>query len=501
MEGGHAPTCQPVTSVINSRRVAPALLAVGSSALLFWFGTGLASAWPLAWFAPLPVLLFAARGSWWATALVAFGSRLIGGLNMWHYFRVLQSPAVVWVIIYLTLALLFTASVSLFRALLRRHAFWSALLALSASWVSFEYLASLVSVHGTGGNLAYTQLDFLPLLQLASVTGPWGISFAVLLFPAALAVAWHLRRPEPTRARRILGVSLGAIALVLLCGAGRLASSPPSPTVRVGLVASDEPDNVNMAAEGPETGRLLRAYADQAAKLVARGATVIVLPEKLGAVSDSDPAGSDAILQSLADQTGATLVAGVIRVCPSSGLNEARVFTPRAPVRTYDKQHMLPPFESKLIPGTALTLLPESKIQGVMICKDLDFTNPSRQYGKAGAEVLLVPAWDFDLDRWSHGHMAVMRGVEDGFGIVRAAKQGNLMVSDYRGRILGEARSDAAPFATLLADVPEVRCETFYARWGDWFAWLALATAAVASMQMFRRRSIPDGSRTKASLF
>ena len=119
------PNGGPVPRVLDSRRAVMALFAVGSSAVLFWFGTGLESAWPLAWFAPLPVLLFALRGSWWGTTCVAFGSRLIGGLDQWHYFRVLQSPPFVWVIIYAMIALLFTASVLCFRALLRRGAFWS----------------------------------------------------------------------------------------------------------------------------------------------------------------------------------------------------------------------------------------------------------------------------------------------------------------------------------------------------------------------------------------
>lgn len=79
----------------------------------------------------------------------------------------------------------------------------------------------------------------------------------------------------------------------------------------------------------------------------------------------------------------------------------------------------------------------------------------SREYGLAGVGVMLVPAWDFTLDRLWRGHMAVMRGVESGFSVVRAAKQGYLTVSDSRGRILAEATSDSAPFATLVADVPE----------------------------------------------
>jgi hypothetical protein len=88
---------------------------------------------------------------------------------------------------------------------------------------------------------------------------------------------------------------------------------------------------------------------------------------------------------------------------------------------------------------------------------------------------MLVPGWDFVLDRFEHGHIAVMRGVEDGFSIVRAAKQGYLTVSDDRGRILAETRSNLAPFATLLADVPAGHERTIYSWLGDWFGWLSCA--------------------------
>jgi len=171
--------------------------------------------------------------------------------------------------------------------------------------------------------------------------------------------------------------------------------------------------------------------------------------------------------------------------------NEARVYAPRAPLEKYDKHHMLPPFESKWQPGTTLTLLREpSGTWGVAICKDMDFTPLSRQYGEAGAGLLLVPAWDFVLDRWEHGHMAIMRGVEDGFSIARAAKQGYLTVSDDRGRILAETQSDSAPFATLAANVPAAHQTTLYLLLGDWFAWLALATLIFELAQLlFRSRN------------
>ncbi|HEV2112294.1 MAG TPA: hypothetical protein VGT99_13125, partial [Gammaproteobacteria bacterium] len=157
----------------------------------------------------------------------------------------------------------------------------------------------------------------------------------------------------------------------------------------------------------------------------------------------------------------------------------------------YDKEHMLPPFESKLTPGTALTLLAASGGNGswgVAICKDMDFTELGRRYGAAGAGLMLVPGWDFFRDWIQHGHMAIMRGVESGFSVVRSAKGGSLFVSDDRGRILAEVKSDAAPFSTLLVTVPQGHDKTLFLLLGDWFAWVAVALLAYLLLRLFMPR-------------
>ena len=69
----------------NSRRVFFAVLAVVTTATLVYFGTGLRPLWPLLWFAPLPVLLFAPSAPWLGTALVAFFGWSLGALNLQHY--------------------------------------------------------------------------------------------------------------------------------------------------------------------------------------------------------------------------------------------------------------------------------------------------------------------------------------------------------------------------------------------------------------------------------
>jgi apolipoprotein N-acyltransferase len=328
----------------------------------------------------------------------------------------------------------------LFRALVLRGALWSGLLALPALWVTSEYVRNLTTPHGSAGSFAYSQLKFLPFLQLASITGPWGMSFVLLLFPAAIAIALHVRKTSPKHALRIAGAGVGFVVAVLVFGAARLMlTTNQAQMVKVGLITSDEKGNDMVKDPGADTERLFGEYARAAESLATKGAQVIVMPEKLGVTLEAKAAGTDALLQSVAIHTGATIVAGVVDVDGPLKYNQARIYVPGEGVQRYDKEHMLPPFESNLKPGTSLVSLsrPQQK-WGVEICKDMDFASPARLYGKAGAGLMLVPGWDFVVDGSWHGHIAIMRGVEDGFSIARAAKDGFLTVSDDRGRILGE---------------------------------------------------------------
>jgi apolipoprotein N-acyltransferase len=470
-------------------RFGAAVLTIAITAILFWFGNGLNPIWPLVWLAPLPVLVFALRSSWRATAVTAFLSVILGSLNLWHYLRVLHAPPSVWMIIFTIAALVFMVAVLLFRALVLRGAAWSALVAFPAAWVAYEYIRNVTTSGGTAGSFAYSQLHFLPFLQLASLTGPWGMTFFLLLFSAALAIGWHLRSIAPKKALQVVIAGLGSIVLVLLFGTVRLAMPSHEPQVRVGLIASDARGNVYVAGPGANTERLFRDYAAAADTLASKGAKVIVLPEKLGTIVGPGTTSTDAIFQSVADKTGATIVVGLVDVASPVQYNQARVYAPGVPISLYNKQHMLPPMESMFTPGTTLTLLQRaSGTWGVAICKDMDFSAPSRLYGEAGVGLMLVPGWDFNIDRGWHGHIAIMRGVESGFSIAHAAKNGYLTVSDNRGRILAQTRSDSALFATLLAQVPVVHVRTLYLLWGDWFGWLSLAILVFTLIRLYHIR-------------
>jgi apolipoprotein N-acyltransferase len=100
---------------------------------------------------------------------------------------------------------------------------------------------------------------------------------------------------------------------------------------------------------------------------------------------------------------------------------------------------------------------------------------------------LLVPAWDFDQDRWLHARIAVLRGVENGFALARAARDGLLTLSDSRGRILAEAATVADRFVVISGKVNVAREKTFCTQTGDWFAWLCVASFVALLVTLFRK--------------
>ena len=471
------------------RQAGVALAAFAATAALVFLGNGLMPRWPLMWFAPLPVLLFALRRPAWQAGLAAGGAWLVGGLNLWSYLRVVGVPRMGWLSGFGTEAVVFAAGVLLTRALAKRGAVWTAWMALPALWAGFEYVSNLTTPNGSAGATAYSQLNFLPFLQTASLAGPWGMSFVMMLFPTGLALAIHLWSGKRGRALRVLGATLGIVGALLTFGAVRLAIPQRGPEVKVGLIASDANGGASVERPGAATEKLLEEYAAHARQLIAQGAQVVVMPEHLGVIPDSDVAQVDGIFQPIADQTGAVLVVGVARVGASGRHNQARIYAPDTAVRTYDKEHLLPPFEtSRFTPGTkrldfdapgTASRPGAGETWGVAICKDMDFTRPAWSYGRAGVGLMLVPAWDFNVDGFWHGHIAVMRAVEDGFSLVRSARNGLLTVADDRGRIRAERASSAAPFAMLLAEVPAGHQGTLFQMLGDWFGWGALLLLAL----------------------
>ena len=103
---------------------------------------------------------------------------------------------------------------------------------------------------------------------------------------------------------------------------------------------------------------------------------------------------------------------------------------------------------------------------------------------------MLVPAWDFAyLDGWLEARTTVFRGVENGYTVVRASREGLLTVSDPYGRILTETPSSELPGRSLLATVTVPGpLPTLYTRIGN-----------LIRLDFCRRRCLVSWARTRTT--
>jgi apolipoprotein N-acyltransferase len=459
------------------------IVALATSAIAFYYGTGLHPHWWMTWIAAAPVLAYAYSASARSSALVAFFAFLVGASNLWGYFQVLEIPIPVRCLALVVMALAFTAGVMLSRAFFRRRQYALTLLSLPVVYVAFEFAMSW-GRNGTALNLSYSQMNCLPLLQLASLTGIWGIAFCVLFFSSALAQLIALRKLQAPIAFTTAAVFIAVFAF----GTLRLTNTPDGRSISIGLAASDQrPLLGNEAKAASTTDSYLKAI-DQLAR---QGAEIIVVPEKSMTTSDYREGNFYRKMRDAANRNSVIVVAGVDQEGKPLKHNYAFVTSPSIDA-LYEKHHMVVGWEDGYKIGTSTLLLPPPHESiGVQICKDMDFPTLSRTYGNLGVQLMLVPAWDFEVDDWLHGRMAVMRGVESGFAIARSAKQGFMTISDNRGRILFESRSDATGNAHVLGTIRLSSTRTFYARTGDWFAWLNLAALAALLFTLSRKTSTP----------
>jgi len=462
-----------------------AIAVVASSAVLVYFGTGLHPIWWTTWLAPLPVLWFAGSEYSRAVFWIAFAAWLVGDLTWWHYiYTVLEIPILVCIQIIALAAVLFGLCVLLWRRLLLRGQFWLAAFWLPVAWTALGFILQEFSPNSTFGNIAYSQMSVLPLIQISAITGIWGIAFLLLLIPSATAILIHQGR----RASGVAAVALACLLLTLGFGAWRLhAPMQTTGTVRAQLMTNDKKGEV-YAEKDVRSLELLQKYVSTEKS---SDVDVLLIPEKIARFSEQGAEQARGTLSETAKSRRTYVLAGLDELRDGNRRNDAVLFAPDGRLMIdYEKHHFVPGIEIGYLTGTDYSVIQQpSGVWGVTICKDMDFPALGRQYGKRGVGLLLVPAWDFAVDDWYHARMAILRGVESGFSIARAAKQGLLTVSDNRGRIFLAQRGSTTGLVSVEVFVPVAHANTLYARWGDWFPWFCVAGVVATLILAFRRNN------------
>src|SRR2546428_2704267 len=230
-------------------------------------------------------------------------------------------------------------------------------LAVTSVW----YLFDLLSPTGTIFNLAYTQYGDLPLMQLLSVTGLWGILFLMSWLASMVNWAWE-QGFDWSKVRPGLLLYGGLLALVFLGGGARLTFfAPQGATVRVAGVTAQHYHTLLPSAN---FAQLLDEKTTQAQRQAIRpvlaqvdanmlalsqqearaGAKVVVWPESGATVLQEDEAAFVQQARAAARASGIYLVMGLAVVLPSQqppfGRDESVLIDPSGKVVwVYQKAH------------------------------------------------------------------------------------------------------------------------------------------------------------------
>jgi apolipoprotein N-acyltransferase len=383
-------------------------------------------------------------------------------------------------------------------------------------WVALEYARTWLILGGFPWNLTgYAVGGNLGIVQLAAVTGVYGLSFVIVAWSSLIVYAMLSGR------QRVWKAALVATGLLILwAGTGKYFVPAAIPRHVAHLVQTDFPQS----AEYPGNWMQLHAgELDQLARISIGSAqdapqrpSLIVWPEVPAPFTMQDPAFTQLAQKIARDSAGDFLVGIVDWKRNAKGVyiasNSAVLLNPVGlRVFAYDKVHLVPfgefvPYRrllrfagrltadlSDFTPGKAFSVgqLPDGKF-GTLICYEAIFPDQVRQYTKDGAQLLINISNDGWFGRSSapaqHLVMARVRAVENRRWLLRDTNNGFTVSVDPYGRIVAELPTDIR--AELDAPYDFRTGLTPYARFGDWFAWLCviasiaqLGTAAVKRSQ------------------
>lgn len=407
----------------------------------------------------------------------------------------------------------------------RLRGIWATLI-FPASRVAMEYLFVLVAGFGSWGSLGVTQHENLLLIQLAGITGVYGVSFLMAWFASLANRAWESGFAWRAIKRETLAY-VGVFTLVFGGGAVRLLIFPPTAhTVRVaGISASRASEKATSDAleaavkeywrpklvATADSVRVQKAFSPVNDELIARterearaGAKILLWPETQARLLQQDLEPFINRIKRIArDENVYVNAAFALYTQRAPNIRNISVLvTPRGEIGwTYDKTHPTP-MES-MVPGPGVVPVvdsPHGRLANV-ICYDADYPELMRQAAQKGADLMLVPAYDWEGFEYLHAENIVFRAVENGYSVLRQSSHGVSTAVDSQGRTMKSVNYFTAEDPTLVAQIPiQHRIPTIYSLVGDVFAWLCVAgTILLVTKSLISRDQSESPSRDAAA--
>ena len=375
------------------------------------------------------------------------------------------------------------------RLLVPRLPGFVATLVFPLAYTAVEFINTATNPVGSFGMTAYTQYDNLALLQLASVTGMWGIVFLMTWLASIVNWAWE-RGFDWLQIRRGITAYATILLLVLCFGQARLWFAPmTTATVRIaGITAVDfrahQDEMMQALNEDWSAFRQMMAerydrYFAATIREAAAGAQIVVWPEFSVPVAAEDEAALIARGQEVARSEGIylTLPMGVQYQDEQPYEQKMLLIDPSGEVVLEHYKYGGSGMEGNRVDGDGILRTAATSFGALsgVICWDTDFPGTVIQAGRNGTDILLSPSLEFREIDPIHAHMAIMRGIENGVSMVRVADNGLSVIADPYGRVLATMDHFATSERVIVAQVPIQGVATIYPMIGDLFGWLALA--------------------------
>jgi apolipoprotein N-acyltransferase len=379
-----------------------------------------------------------------------------------------------------------------------------------AAWVSTEYFRGFLFGGFPWVPLGNSQVEVLPVVQLASVLGVYGVSALVALVNAAIGFALLTSGRE-----RMVATATAAMVLVTVgvWGSWRVADGTltrQGRPLRLGLVQGNiaQADKWNPR----EARRIFTTHIAMTREVVARGAEYVLWPESSTPFIFEEDEEGEAAVRGLAREVGVPILFGsdqIIREGTPRMYNAAFLVTPEGETAAvYRKIHLVPfgefipmkrwlTFLSPLVdslaefaPGESMVMIPVgSHLTSTAICYEVVYPSLVRQAVQGGSELLTTITNDGWYGQssapYQHFALASMRAVEQGRYLARAANTGISGVVDPYGRVV--QRSAIFEQVGLVEDVRLLTSRTIYSRIGDLIAYVSMTITAAAFLTLRRR--------------
>lgn len=371
---------------------------------------------------------------------------------------------------------------------------------LSALWIVFEWSSTFGWTGVPWGRLCIGQSEYLPVLQSASLLGPYFVSFLILIVNGLLAYAILNYQ---TRIKSTLCVSLAAVILLsnILLGYGLMQKKDEErTTVKVAAIQG----NVDMDAKGGTLNELLRVYGDMTREAAKDGAEIIVWPESIFPYRMNRYSVLEEFVSDLAAECDVTLIVGALYGGEDKKTyNTLYMVTPDGKIsdNLYHKRHLVPFGEYVPMRDLIMTLIPplaelsaldddmspgsetalfetEWGKLGGLICFDSIYEELTRASAKDGANLMMLPSndsWWFttSVETYQNETQAMLRAIESGRYLVRAGNTGiSSIITEH-----GEHKAWLAPETKGIAISEVEMCThtTLYTRIGNLFVYLCIA--------------------------